>query len=82
MPEQSLKEVEPSAKLYLIPGHLKHSPPTSENVPGKHGWHDPAPSSELVPGEHRVHAVDPFFENVPREHVMHAALELARCCGP
>jgi len=82
MPEQSPKEVEPLNKLYLIPGHLKHSPPTSEYVPGGHGWHVPAPSLESVPVGHRVHAIDPFFENDPGEHALHAAFEMARCCGP
>ena len=82
MPEQSRKKMEPVARLYVIPGHLKHSPPTSEYVPAGHGWQSPAPSSELVPGGHRTHAMDPFFENVPAEHMPHDALELARCCGP
>jgi len=82
MPEQSRKEVVPLARLYVIPGHFRHSPPTSEYVPVKHGWQTPAPSSELVPGGHRVHVIDPFFENVPVEQTLQAALELARCCDP
>ena len=79
MPEQSLKEVEPLARLYVIPGHLKHSPPTSEYVPAGQSRHIPAPTSELVPGGHRVHAIDPFPENIPEGHALHAALEVARC---
>ena len=82
IPEQSRKDVEPLARLYVIPGHFRHSPPISEYVPVRHGWQSPLPSSEKVPGGHRVHIIDPVFENVPAEHRLHAALELARCCGP
>ena len=81
MPEQSLREVEPLARLYEIPGHFMHSP-KSEYVPVGQGQQSPLPSSELVPGGHRAQTIDPFLENVPAGHALHTARELARCCSP
>jgi hypothetical protein len=82
MPEQFCKDVDPFFKLNVIPGHLKHSPPTSEYVPAEHGRQLPLPSSEVVPGGHRKHIFDPIGENVPAEQTLQTVFELARCSNP
>ena len=60
-PEQSDVKEEPSAKLWEMPGHCRHSPYV-EYVPCAHFEHSGSPPLEYFPGGQRVHKADPATE--------------------